>query len=175
MQPAQVDEAKRTILTVAATIYPERETVAEWTERMMREGVLADVDDYEAIYTPPNGTFLLAMDGKRIIGTAAVRRWDQTTAELKRMWLLHAYHGQGVGYALARHALNFAAAAGYARIRLSTQYRQERAIAFYRRLGFYDIDRYNDLDDELFLQLDLEAHHEPKQGDSNHEAGAGRP
>lgn len=175
MQPEQVAEAKRTILAVAATVYPERETQEEWTARMMREGVLADVDNYRAIYAPPDGIFLLAMDGERVIGTVAVHRWDETTAELKRMWLLHAYHGQGIGYALARRALDFALGAGYVRIRLSTQHRQERAIAFYRRLGFDDIERYNDLDDELFLQLDLEPNYEPDPANSDHEAGPGRP
>ena len=91
------------------------------------------------------------MDG-RLVGTGAIRPIDDATAELKRMWLLEPYQGQGIGYRLYTLLSQFARAAGYRRIWLSTDaIEQSRAVRFYERLGFRPIKPYSDNGDTLFM------------------------
>ncbi|HOU42577.1 MAG TPA: GNAT family N-acetyltransferase [Promineifilum sp.] len=151
MQPADLDDAKRVILSVAAPMFgpddPEGFIARWWT-------LLTDVDDWPRVYGPPRGTFLVALDGERFIGTGAIRPLDETTAELKRLWLLEAYHGRGIGYRITQELLAFARAAGYQRVWLITdRVEQGRAIRFYERLGFHDIPPYNDSEDTMFMEL----------------------
>lgn len=154
MEPGDVEAAKRVMLTVAAGIFDPDHPAATFVNRYT--AALADVDDYQAQYGPPWGTFLVAADGDEIVGTGAIRRIDDGTAELRRMWLLPAYHDRGIGYRLIQELFTFARAAGYRHIRLSTSAVQERAIRFYTRLGFYPIPPYRDTDDEVFLERGLE-------------------
>ncbi len=87
-------------------------------------------------------------DDNRMICTGAVLRIDDETCELKRLWLLFDYHGQGLGYRMMQELLMFARAKGYRRMRLETDpFAQSRAFEFYKRLGFYEIPRYSDNED----------------------------
>lgn len=147
--------AKRVMLTVAAGIFEPDHPAAAFINRY--GAALSDVDDYRNQYGPPAGLFLVAVDGEEVVGTGAIRRLDDATAELRRMWLLPEYQGRRIGYRLAVELFAFARAAGYQRVRLSTSAVQERAIRFYQQLGFYPIDRYRDTDDEVFLELPLVA------------------
>jgi putative acetyltransferase len=163
MQPEDLAAAKRVMLTVAAGIFEPDHPAATFVNR--HSAALSDVDDYQNQYSPPAGLFLVALDGEEIIGTGAIRRIDGETAELRRMWLLPDYHGEGVGYRLAMELFAFARAAGYRRVRLSTSAVQERAIRFYERLGFYPIERYRDTDDEVFLEFVLDPPQVPEPSD----------
>lgn len=153
MELADVPAAKNMMLTVAAGIFDPNHPAATFINRYGT--ALGDVDDFQNQYGSPDGTFLVATDEDVIIGSGAIRRIDVETAELRRMWLLEAYHGQGIGYQMAMQLFAFARTAGYRRVRLSTSAVQQRAIRFYERLGFYPIDRYRDTDDEIFLELGL--------------------
>ena len=151
---ADVPAAKAMMLTVAAGIFAPEHPAATFVNR--HSAAMSDVDDFRSQYIPPGGRFLVVVDGDTLIGTGAIRRLDGQTAELRRMWLLPAYHGQGIGYRLIQELFAFARAAGYRRVRLSTSAVQERAIAFYTRLGCYPIPPYRDTDDEVFLEIGLE-------------------
>jgi putative acetyltransferase len=85
-----------------------------------------------------------------------VRRIDSEICELKRLWLLFEYHGQGLGYRMMQELLSFARAKGYRRMRLETdRSAQSRAFEFYKRLGFYEITRYSDNEDDVAMELVL--------------------
>ena len=87
-------------------------------------------------------------DDDRIICIGAVRRIDDQICELKRLWLLFEYHGQGLGYRMMQELLSFARAHGYQRMWLETdEAHQTRAFEFYKRLGFQEIPRYSDSED----------------------------
>jgi putative acetyltransferase len=150
---ADVPAAKAMMLTVAAGIFAPEHPAATFVNR--HSAAMSDVDDFRAQYSPPGGWFLVVMDGETLIGTGAIRRIDESTAELRRMWLLPAYHGRGIGYRLIQELFAFARAAGYRLVRLSTSAVQERAIGFYTRLGFYPIPPYRATDDEVFLEIAL--------------------
>ena len=117
--------------------------------------IFGDLENIQANYFENGGTFLAVHDGEQVIGSGAVRRMDSETAELKRMWLLEKYHGQGIGYRLITQLFEFARGQGYSRIRLQTSPEQVRALKFYRRVGFYEIPCYNNETGEVSMEIKL--------------------
>jgi len=111
--------------------------------------------EVQSNYFEAGGTFLVVLNGDQVVGSGALRRLDDETAELKRMWLLEKYHGQGIGYQLISQIIDFAHQNGYARIRLQTSPIQVRALSFYRQVGFYEISCYNDDFEEISMELNI--------------------
>jgi putative acetyltransferase len=100
------------------------------------------------------GTFLVVMDDEAVVGCGGIKNLNSETCELKRMWLLKSHRGQGLGFQLAQMLLDFATQTGYKIIRLDVfdPNKQRGAIAFYQKLGFYSIDRYNDSPCQIFME-----------------------
>jgi putative acetyltransferase len=155
IRPNEIPAAKRVILTVAYNIFGFDGTLEDSIRHFSAAGKLKDMDDLQANYFDAGGTFLVALNGEQVIGSGALRRLDNETAELKRMWLLEAYHGQGIGYRLITQLFDFAREQGYSRARLQTSPEQVRALAFYRKVGFYEISSYNNDLDEISMEVKL--------------------
>ena len=149
---ADREAAKQVILGVAARAFDPNAPAAFIDRWWLR---LTDVDDAARVYGPPRGLFLVATDGDTLIGTGAIRPYDEATAELKRLYLLEEYHGQGIGYRLTAALLSFAVEVGYRRVRLTTDVVQARARRFYERLGFRPIPTYNEGDDDDDVALEM--------------------
>ncbi|MEW6404198.1 MAG: GNAT family N-acetyltransferase [Chloroflexota bacterium] len=156
IQPEEIPAARRMIITVAYGIFGWKGTLEESIRYFEASGKLADMDDIQSHYFQNGGLFLAVVEGNRIIGTGALRRLDLVTAELKRMWLLPDFHGQGIGYMLFSQLRNFAHGHNYQRIWLQTSPEQTRALAFYRRLGFHEIPCYNDDLGEISMELNIQ-------------------
>lgn len=86
----------------------------------------------------PGVTFFSAREAGRLVGVAALKRLDETHAELKSMHTTEAKRRRGVGQALVQHILEFARRAGYRRVSLETGATDEfiGARALYKRAGF---------------------------------------
>jgi putative acetyltransferase len=95
-------------------------------------------------------------DGEEVVGTGAIRRLDQQTCELKRLWFLPACRGKGFGKQMVERLLDFARSAGYQRVRLDTAPELQAANRLYQRLGFYPIERYHDGPCVIFMEKLLE-------------------
>jgi GNAT superfamily N-acetyltransferase len=78
------------------------------------------------------------------LGCGAVRRLDQATAELKRMFVAPGIRGQGVGRALLRALEDEARGLGARRLVLETGIRQRAALALYRKTGFAVIPAFGE-------------------------------
>lgn len=152
MQPGEVPAARNLVLEVASRLFQPEDT-AGFIAR--HQHTLADVNEYQRDYSPPDGLFLVALDGGRLIGTGAIRRWDDSTAELRRMWLLEPYQGRGIGYRLWLALREFSTLAGYVRIRLTTDEENQRARAFYQRLGFVRVEQQGPTAQEIYLEMTL--------------------
>jgi putative acetyltransferase len=114
------------------------------------------MDNVQKTYFDDRGIFLVMTDQDRIIGTGAIRKLDDTTCELKRVWLLFKYHGKGLGYRIIQELLTFAREQRYQRIRLETdRIDQSRAYNLYKRLGFYEIPRYSDNKEDIAMEMTL--------------------
>jgi putative acetyltransferase len=82
------------------------------------------------------GAFLIASVAGEPVGCGAVRRIEERTAEIKRMYVNPAERGRGVGRALLAALETEARGLGMARLVLETGLRQPEAIALYERGGF---------------------------------------
>jgi putative acetyltransferase len=157
IKPDQVQDARLLIYTVAhGLFYPDRpmeEVIARWDA----EGILSNLEDIPANYFNSGGTFLVMEEGESLIGTGAFRRINGEVCELKRLWFLPEIQGKGLGYQMVKRLFALAREKGYRKIRLETDpMRQSRALAFYRRLGFYKIPCYGSDLDNISLERSLE-------------------
>jgi ribosomal protein S18 acetylase RimI-like enzyme len=93
-------------------------------------------------YAPPGGRLLLALWGGEVAGCIALRDLGQGVCEMKRLFVRPAFHGKGIGWALARRIVEEARQAGYRHMRLDTLPQMQKAQALYETLGFHDIPAY---------------------------------
>jgi putative acetyltransferase len=106
----------------------------------------------------PNVAFAVARssDG-RAVGCGAVVLGEEC-AELKRMYVLPASRGQGIGKALLEFLESQASAAGMRVFRLETGSKQPEAIDFYSRSGYVRCGPFGDYTDDphsVFMSKDL--------------------
>ena len=153
--PEEIPAARRVILTVAYNIYGWEGGLEDSIRHFESTTEFDDMAHVEEHYFQNNGQFLVVLDDDKVIGSGAVRKFDEATAELKRMWLLEDYHGKGIGYQVIAQLFDFSRTKGYQRIILQTSPEQIRAIAFYKKLGFHEIPCYNDKPDEISMEIKL--------------------
>ena len=112
----------------------------------------------EEKYGMPGGRLYLATCETKPVGCIALHKLDAKRCELKRLYVRPAYREWHLGAALIQRVIDDAKAIGYACILLDTFPFLVEAIHLYRRLGFYEIERYNDgpMDDMLYFRLDLQ-------------------
>ena len=79
---------------------------------------------------------------EKAIGCAALRPLDEVTAELRRMYVLPSFRGQGIARMLIQEIEKAAVNFKYATIRLETGNRQPRAIALYEACGYRQIEAF---------------------------------
>lgn len=155
IRPEEVPAVIRLIVTVAYGIFGWEGSLEDSLRHFSASGDFADMDDVVGHYFDRGGLFLVALDGAQLIGSGALRRLDDQTAELKRMWLAERYQGKGIGFQIITRLFGFARRHGYTRVRLQTSPEQTRAIAFYRRVGFYDIPSYTEDLEEISMEITL--------------------
>ncbi len=156
MQEDEIQEAKRVIFTVAYEVFKEASTLEESIAKYSVQGKLSEMDDVQKNYFENGGTFLVTVTDGKIIGTGAIRFLEDSVCELKRMWLLPEYHSQGHGYRMMQELFRIAREKGYKTMRLLTdRVVQKNAVAFYKRLGFYEIPSFSDDPDDMGMELIL--------------------
>ena len=111
-------------------------------------------------YAPPSGQLLIARDREgHAIGCVALRRLDERSCEMKRLFVSPSGRGLGLGRALACAVIDEGRRLGYAQIKLDTLPSMHSAIALYRTLGFGPADPYYSTarPGTLFMARSLEA------------------
>ncbi len=103
-----------------------------------------DLENIEEIYSPPDGIFYIVLVDDEIIGTAGLRKLENDSAELKRMFIKKEFRGQGLGTALMEKLIEFACHQDYKRIYLDSNRSLKAAQALYKKFGFQETERYND-------------------------------
>ena len=101
------------------------------------------------------GAALIASSGHEAAGCVALRKWDDETGEIKRLYVRDRFRGLGIGRALAKDILECARQIGYARVRLDTVPSMATATQLYSSLGFEPIPAYrpNPIPGALFFEL----------------------
>ena len=93
--------------------------------------------------SPPTGLFLVArLDDGTPAGCGAIKRYDDETAEIKRMFTTPAGRGKGIGRAILARLEDEARRIGYVRARLETGTPLVEAIGLYESVGYRPIPAY---------------------------------
>ncbi|MBH5319936.1 GNAT family N-acetyltransferase [Paenibacillus sp. GSMTC-2017] len=89
-------------------------------------------------------TFVVAYLGEVPVGCGGIRRLDTETVELKRFFVKPEIRRQGVAKKVLAYLEQQAAELGCTVMRLETGELQEESVLFYKKLGFYEIDRFGE-------------------------------
>jgi ribosomal protein S18 acetylase RimI-like enzyme len=108
-------------------------------------------------YASPHGALIVARSDGAPCGCVALRRLDERTCEMKRLFVRPENRGRGIGEELATRILQVAVLRGYKAVRLDTLPTMPRAVSLYRSLGFQEIKPYiyNPLPGALFMEKEL--------------------
>ena len=157
IKPDEVTAAKRVIYRVAHEVFEDPLPLDDSITYHESRGELKDMNNIQQNYLDNGGIFLVIEAENQIIGTGSIRQLEDKVCELKRLWLLTEYHGQGLGYRLLQELVSIAREMGYKRIRLETApVHQKRALELYKRVGFYEIPRYDTThEDDIAMELIL--------------------
>jgi len=93
---------------------------------------------------PPRGAYFIAFLGIDLVGSGALRPLDETTVEVRRMYVIRSARRAGVGGALLAHLERTAVDLGFRIMRLETGNRQQPAMALYESYGFVRIPPFGD-------------------------------
>ena len=100
--------------------------------------------------------FWCLADDDVVLGSVAIRRLSEDTAELKALYLSEELRGQGWGYKLLDLAVQYARNQGYKRICLDSMKSYTAARHLYDKFGFKEITSYNNNTfAEVFMEKDL--------------------
>jgi len=146
-------------------------TAREWdgAQRLVREyAATLNVDlsfqnfDHElqhftTEYAPPAGAFILAEDAGQYVACIGLRQFAEGIGEIKRLYVVSATRGLGLGRQLVERIIVVARDAGYSSLLLDTLPFMKEAQSLYVALGFRPTApyRYNPVAGSAFLRLDL--------------------
>ena len=157
IEPHEWLVAKQLVYRVIHAAFSIPRSLEQFVAESESQNAFTDLDDIQMNYFDRHGVFLVTMAGSQIIGTGAIRQLEEKVCELKRLFLLFEFQGQGLGYRMVIELLRTAREMSYEKMRLETApVHLKRATALYRRLGFYEIPKYdtthpNDIAMELIL------------------------
>lgn len=152
--------------TIRRAIFPDDLTAvtAIFREYVLSPTANLDFQDYEqefaelpGKYAEPDGGVLLAVVEGRVVGCAALRRVEDGTCELKRVYVRPVARGMDLGRKLVEEMLRVAREAGYRRMCLDVLPEFVAAQRLYESLGFVTAEpvSFNPVPGTRFLALDL--------------------
>ena len=138
-------------------VVPAHEPPAtELSAAMVREieglyGSLEGREDFPSAtpedFSAPSGVYVAGFDsadpGAAAICGGGIKRYDEQTGELKRMYVVREGRGRGAARALLAALEDAARELGYARVRLDTGPKQPHARALYESARYRSIPDYN--------------------------------
>jgi len=110
-----------------------------------------------AKYAQPDGRLFLIKVEDDIAGCIALRRFDETRCEMKRLYIRPRFRGLHCGQALVEKIIQEAKLIGYEEMVLDTLSSLKSAVRLYKNFGFEEVNPYyeNPLDDVLYFKLKL--------------------
>jgi len=173
--PEEIEEVRRLL----------REYEASLGVSLCFQGFERELAELPGEYAPPGGRLLLCSAGvspavagasrsrtrgqdahatagetpalHQAVGCVALRRIDDESCEMKRLYLRPGFRGRGAGRVLAVAIIGEARRIGYKKMRLDTLPSMREAMALYETLGFKRIEpyRYNPIEGAVFAELEL--------------------
>jgi ribosomal protein S18 acetylase RimI-like enzyme len=124
------------------------------------QNIAHELEHLESEYSAPTGAFLIARQQGAPLGCAGVRRFAEGDGEIKRLYVVPAARGRGIGLRLARQIVAEGRRLGYARLLLDTLPAMHEAQGLYASLGFKPTAayRFNPVPGAAYFELSLRGH-----------------
>ena len=134
-----------------------REYLAWLAVDLCGRGLDKELPQFETLFTPPSGLFVLAHVGDELAGCAGLLVHHSHTAEVKRVYVRPAHQGLGLGEALLQRLMALAPTLNANHLILDAVAPTTHAQALYRRMGFAETPPYyaNPVPDTRFFELHL--------------------
>ncbi len=103
---------------------------------------------------------IVVYEGNQVVGGGAIRRYDDETIELKRVFVHTEYQGRGIGSRLVSLLIEWAIELGYKKMVLETGELLAESCAVYKKLGFQVIRNYGpyeSMSESLCMAKDLKS------------------
>lgn len=120
-----------------ASRYWGRAVTSEEVDRALLENPSDDL-------APPTGLFVVAPFPDTLAGCGGIRLMPDGIAELTRVWVAPAMRRHGLGIHIVTHLEQLAVEHGRTRMRLDTRGDLTEARALYARLGYDEVEPFND-------------------------------
>lgn len=131
-----------------------RELLLEYTDSLIegdpnfrdylkKQNFEREIAHLETKYGAPWGRLYVAMVDGSIAGCIGLKKYEEGSCEIKRLYVRQDYRGMGIGKQLASRVITDAEKIGYETVYLDTLPFLTTAIGMYRRMGFEDIPSYN--------------------------------
>lgn len=154
------------MFTIRQAVFPTdlQDVISIFREYVSSPTVSLDFQEYEAEfadlpgkYAAPEGRLLLVQEAGAVLGCAALRRIDESTCEMKRVYVRPGARGRNLGRLLVDAILREARLAGYARICLDVLPEFTAAQQLYEAMGFVPAEpvSFNPVPGTKFLALSL--------------------
>lgn len=151
---------------IRQAVFPSdlQDVISIFREYVRSPTVSLDFQEYEAEfaelpgkYAAPEGRLLLAHEAGAVLGCAALRRVDESTCEMKRVYVRPAARGSNLGRLLVEAIVREARLAGYSRICLDVLPEFTAAQRLYESMGFEPAQpvSFNPVPGARFLALAL--------------------
>jgi len=134
-----------------------RELFAEYAASLGVDLSFQDFDRELATLASFYELILVAQEDAPAAGCVAMRRLDDATCEMKRLYIRPEFRRHNLGRTLAERIIDEARHRGYTRMRLDTLPTMTAAIPLYESLGFVEIApyRFNPIEGTKFMELRL--------------------
>lgn len=116
-----------------------------------------EIEHLETKYGIPDGRLYLIYYDDESAGCIGLRKIDDQTCEMKRLYIRLEFRGKKLGNILVEKIIADAKEIGYSYMLLDTLPFLESAIHIYKKFGFYEIESYNNspMDASIYMKLDL--------------------
>lgn len=116
-----------------------------------------DIENIGASYGNLGEAFFVALDGDNVVGTVGVKREDERTAFIRRIFVDPAERGKKIGSQLMDRAIDFCREVGYQEIVFKTTSRMQDALRLCMHKGFVekakiDLGEFDIVKSTLFLK-----------------------
>lgn len=121
------------------------------------QNIAHELDHLSSEYSAPSGAFLIATEHGEALGCAGVRHFASGDGEIKRLYVIPAARGRGIGMQLARRIIDEGHRLGYTRLLLDTLPAMQEAQSLYLALGFRPTCayRFNPVAGTAYFELSL--------------------
>lgn len=150
--PSLIVELKNLLSEYGKYMYLELGLVAG------RESFLKELENFSAtINKKPWMTFVIAKIGNTAVGCVGIKKFDNESCEMKRMFVSGVHRGKGIGRLLCNFVITWCHQFMYKRILLDTNLEMKEAVILYQKCGFKEIEPYciNENEHPLFMEYTL--------------------